>query len=267
MTPAPRRVIALTVAVALSFATLSNAQPGSTPSLPKPVTTQSQDILIFWTMVANWAVAAATVILAFVAVFQEWLRGLFFRPAFRVRGRTEPPDCVWVPMTGPGIRIECVYLRVWIENVGNTTARNVEVYARELRRQRADHQWERVQAFPPMNVVWANAGTIYFPSIPPRMGKHCDICHVVDPQRRGIVPDEENGALNLTDQQTSMTFDLVARPNHKGHIVGPGAYQLDVLVAADNARPHAQTVGITLEGHWYGAETEMLRRGVGLTVS
>ena len=55
-------------------------------------------------------------------------------------------------------------------------------------------------------------------------------------------------------------------PNHKGHIVGPGEYQLDIRIAAENALPINQTVAISLRGTWYPDETTMLRDGVGVTV-
>jgi hypothetical protein len=83
-----------------------------------------------------------------------------------------------------------VYLQLWIKNLGNATARNVEVYAQELRRQRADRSWEPVRAFPPMNLKWANLGYIYFPIIVPEMRKHCDIGHIIDPARRQRMPQE-----------------------------------------------------------------------------
>ena len=72
---------------------------------------------------------------------------------------------------------------------------------------------------------------------------------------------------SLTDfQQTSLAFDLVALPHHKGHIVGPGEYELDVLVAAENARPSKRTINIRLSGTWYSDEAKMLHAGVGVTV-
>jgi len=157
------------------------------------------------------------------------------------------------------------YLRLWVENVGNTTARQVEVYAKELRRKLADGRWQRVDAFPPMNLKWSDVGGLYFARIAAKMGKHCDLGHIVDPARRSVI-NENAARLALNDQQTSLTFDLIAQPNHKGHIIGPGEYELDLLVAADNARPSSHTVTISLPGRWYEDETRMLRDGVGVAV-
>lgn len=221
-----------------------------------------------WGTVADWLVVVGTLVLATVAVFQETIRGWFYHPGFKVSTMTEPPDCVAVPFTAPdGTFIaDSLYLRLWVENVGNATAKNAEVYAKELRRQRADGTWERVGAFPPMNLRWANlSGGIYFPSIAPGMGKHCDVGHIADPARRHLLREDAPG-LALTARQTSLAFDLMVAPNHRGHIIGPGEYQLDILVAAENARPVKRTIVISLRGTWDADEARMLRDGVGVKV-
>jgi hypothetical protein len=48
---------------------------------------------------------------------------------------------------------------------------------------------------------------------------------------------------------------------------GPAArYQLDTLIAAENARPVSRTIGVSLQGTWYADEERMLRGGVGVTI-
>jgi len=220
-----------------------------------------------WGTVADWVVALGTLVVAAVAVFQETIRGWFYRPNLQVSINTQPPHCVAVPFTAPDgtFVADSIYLRVWVENEGNATAKNVEVYAKELRRQRAERTWERVSAFPPMNLRWANLGQIYFPRIAPDMGKHCDVGHITDPSRRNLLR-EDAPRLGLTVQQTSLAFDLMVAPNHRGHIVGPGDYELDIVVAAENARPITRTLQISLRGAWHPDETTMLRDGVGVTI-
>jgi hypothetical protein len=220
-----------------------------------------------WGTVADWLVAFGTLVLAIVAIFQETIRGWVYRPSFRVSTKTEPPDSLAVPFTAIDgtLLAKTVHLRLWVENVGNATAMNVEVYAAELRRQRADGTWERVGRFPPMNLSWSDVGGIYFSRIAPEMGKHCDIAHVTDPARRAAV-GEDAPMLDLTDQQCSLAFNLITRPNHRGHIVGPGKYRLDILVAADNVRPLKKTLEISLQGPWNSDDTKMLRDHVGIAV-
>ena len=107
--------------------------------------------------------------------------------------------------------------------------------------------------------------TIYFPGIAPDMGKHCDIGHITDPARRHCL-GENSPSLGLSDQVTSLALDLMPAPDNKGHIIGPGEYQLDVLVAAENAGPIKLTIAISLKGPWYANEDRMLRDGVGVSV-
>ena len=218
-------------------------------------------------VVTDWIVAGGTLVLAAVAIFQETIRGWFYRPTFSVTTSTEPPHCVSVPVANAlGPLGDLIYLRVWIENTGNAEARNVEVYASELRRLRAVGSWERVEAFPIMNLRWANAGgTMYWPIIVPGMGKHCDVAHITDPARRAALR-EDSPKLSLGADKASMAFDLIAAPNHKGHIVGPGQYQLDILVAAENAMPVMKTLQISLDGKWDPDEATMLRDHVGIRV-
>jgi hypothetical protein len=116
-----------------------------------------------------------------------------------------------------------------------------------------------------MNLKWANVGRIYLSNIAPEMGKHCDVGHIVDPQRRHFL-HKDAPKLALTNQETSLAFDLTVAPNHKGHIIGPGDYQLDILVAAENGRPIKQTITISLKGTWDADETNMLRDGVGVSI-
>ena len=75
---------------------------------------------------AELLVAFGTLVVAAVAVFQETIRACFYQPCFGVSVKTEPPDCVWAPFKQPNGTLVCdsVYLRLWIENKGNATARN-----------------------------------------------------------------------------------------------------------------------------------------------
>ena len=47
-----------------------------------------------------------------------------------------------------------------------------------------------------MNLTRSNLRDIYFPSIAPRMSKHCDVAHIIDPAERAEF-EEENAQLGL----------------------------------------------------------------------
>jgi hypothetical protein len=158
-----------------------------------------------------------------------------------------------------------VFLRLRVNNLGTASAKNVEVYAHSLHRISDQGTAEFVKAFPPMNLKWADtSGSIYIQSIAPNMGRYCDICHVPDPGRR-IEVEKPRYAVPIT--QTTMAFDLQFPPNHKGHVVGPGRYILEIRIAADNCRSIGCRLEIVLEGTWIDDEAKMLRDYVSIRVA
>jgi hypothetical protein len=87
--------------------------------------------------------------------------------------------------------------------------------------------------------------------------------HITDPANRHLLGENAPG---LASDETALAFDIMVTPNHLGHIVGPGEYELDVLIAADNVRPLKKTILISLRGPWYPDETTMLRDDVGISL-
>lgn len=226
--------------------------------------------------VTDWLVGIGTIVLAVVAIFQDHIRGFIYRPKLSTSMKTAPPDCMAVPayVTRPSFAafndpsdspVNALYLRLLIANTGNATALNVEVYAHALNRKKTDGNWEIVTEFPPMNLVWSDVHGTYYPRIVRGMSKHCDIAAIFDPKGLTNILGRPQKA-GLDAAQTSLTFLLVTQPNHKGNVVGPGEYRLDVLVAAENASPIKRSVYITLPGVWHSDQTAMLRNGVGVSV-
>jgi hypothetical protein len=215
-----------------------------------------------WGNYAEWAVAVATILLAFVAVGQDWIRSWWSKPELDVTTTGMPPDCALVPVlnsvTGAYVG-NSVFLRVRVTNVGGATAKYVEVYADALYKINEDSgESTLVSAFPMMNLKWANTpGDIYIRRLAPDLKRHCDVCHVIDPGARTGTADD-SPRLGLTKAQTSMAFDLQTSPNHKEHIRGPGTYVLEIQVAAENRRPIRRRLEIRLDGSWSPEETTML---------
>lgn len=218
---------------------------------------------------AEWFLAAmafGTLLVAGVALFQDRLRQLVWHPNLRVSIIMEPPDCHMITLgTGPGA-IDTFYLRLRVENDGNVVARDVEVYAAELRMLNQSNQWSRLGTFLPMNLLWSHMGQVtHYPLLAPGTARHCDLANVIDPARRaGHL--EENPSLGLSAKQTSMRLNVMVYPNHKGEIVGPGQYQLDIVVAASNGRPRQYSIDLNLSGTWHSNEAQMLTSGVGASV-
>lgn len=218
---------------------------------------------------AAWAAAGATFAAVLVAVFHDQIRAWVWRPKLKVSIRTALPDCCAVPVhnsdTGE-FMADAFYFRLFIENDGRATAKNVEVYAAQLTVQRADGAWEVVEQFPPMNLTWANLPEIIaLPQLTPQTGRHCDLGHVVDPGPRSSLPRWEQPATGLGGV-SCFAFELMAKPNHRPHVVGPGIYRLKIEVSAENARAITSTVAIRLNPKWAKDEATMLREYVGITI-
>ncbi len=112
-----------------------------------------------------------------------------------------------------------------------------------------------------MDLLWSN---IQRPEadISPRVEKHCDIGFVVDPGSGWYNFDPRKG---IPPGAATFTFEVEAKPNHLGHVVGPGTYRLKLLVAAANGARVESTLEIRITGDWFKDEDSTLSdRGVTL---
>jgi hypothetical protein len=114
-----------------------------------------------------------------------------------------------------------------------------------------------------MDLLWSNT---HGPEvdISPDVEKHCDIGFVVDPGSGWYTFDPRKG---IPPGTVTFTFEVVAKPNHQGHIVGPGTYRLKLLVVAANAASVQKVLEIRISGDWLKDEDLMLSdRGVTLRI-
>ena len=234
----------------------------------------------------NWVgvvTAIATFGLFLVALFQDTIRNCLHHPKLEVSITPKPPDCHQIgivmrpnmstmpPTSGAppgtqGIDFLSLYLRLRVKNIGNIAAKDVEVFALSLTREAADGNYRPVETFLPMNLKWSHLHEVFYPQISPGMYRHCDLAHIYDLTGKQTLqlqqPTEYLETENPND--TYLSFDLIVRPNNKGHLVGPGRYQIKIQVAASNCKPIEKTFEINLQGRWYDDEDEMLERGVGV---
>ena len=220
-----------------------------------------------WVLVwSTMALAIVTFILAFVALFQDQLRERMRSPRLDVTIEMSPPDCHMIVVAVSGVTANALYLRLRVWNRGDIPAKDVEVFAAQLRRRDPSQKWQVAGTFLPMNLLWSHMGKMtHLPMLSPGTFKHCDFAHVIDPAKRPTTI-EDNPNLNLTSNQTSMRFDVMVYPNHKGDIVEPGNYELDLVLAGSNCRPTHHVAVIELTGTWHSNEVHMLGSGVGVTI-
>jgi len=214
----------------------------------------------------HWApllAAGATLLAVLVALFRESFFLWWRRPQLTATIRPEPPDCNKSQVRLSTGMVSAYYFRLWVKNIGRSTATGVQVFAAQLQRRHADGTFRREQRFLPMNLRWSHTGVVFSDRIAPQMGQHCEL---------GIV-----FPLNATDPmiirpaklpsgKTHFQLETEVRPFTGNSSLEPGTYLLRVLVAASNATPRAFNLAISVLGDWYDDEAEMLSKGVGVKV-
>ena len=212
---------------------------------------------------AQWFVAFGTILLAIVAVFQDKIRTWVTRPKLRAEISLTPPDChkSFIRDKDGRLVCDCFYFRLRVYNDGNVAANMVEVFVSFLKKKLEDGTFQNVSSFLPMNLIWSHIGKMYFPSISPKMYKHCDLGHIIAPNHRQLIPFERNDKI-VKGNETIFSFDQIVKPHNRGYLIGPGKYILEVVVAAENASPKVQQIEINHTGKWYAGEDEMLKDGI-----
>ena len=179
---------------------------------------------------------------------------------------------VYSPGAGPApvwiASADCYYLRLWIKNEGKTRAEQVQVFASNLFRRNADGQFARIESFMPMNLRWAHCQQrgppeIFAAGISPNMGRHCDRARVVDPEHQESLGEK---LPNVPAGNAMLALELEITPNTNSHLIGPGTYRLELMIAAANCLPIRKTVELTITGQWFAEESRMFTEGLGISV-
>jgi hypothetical protein len=218
---------------------------------------------------ALWVGAILTFLAVFVALLKEELQRLWRRPVLDVSVKTQPPDChigltKYNDSQGSHFLSEgnCYYLRLWVYNKGNLPATNVQVFASRLFQETISKEFIPVNNFLPMNLIWANTkNEIFRNRIAPKMGYHCDLGHIADPRlkyiHRETIPD-------VAEDRTVLSLALEVLPFTLIHLLKPGNYKLELIIAADNCSPVKKVLKIMHSGNWFDDEKEMFQKGVAL---
>ena len=185
-----------------------------------------------------------------------------------------PPDChktSWnLPITVDGRpnstgtdiqKAPCYYFRVKITNTGIIEAQDVQLFAAELRCKSNDGEYEVVGRFTPMRLVWSHIRKATFPRLAPGTFHMCDLAHIIHPRFQKYLA---YGLDDIADTVPLLAFDLEVQPNMKGHLTGPGVYQLTIMVTASRMESKEYTLEINYPGEWFDDEFKMLTDGFGM---
>jgi hypothetical protein len=226
--------------------------------MPEP--NQCLPCAITWAPVAS---AIATWFAVLVALFRETVFLWWRRPRFEVTIRPEPPDCNKSEFQLQTGRMPAYDLRLWVRNVGRSTATRVQVVAAELQRQHADGVFRVERRFLPMNLLWSHTGVVFSDGIAAEMGQHCELGIIYKP---GVIDPQIIPPSNLPAEKTFLQLETEVRPYTGNSSLEPGTYRLQILVAASNAKPKAFTVSLSIVGDWHDDEGQMLSRNIGAKV-
>lgn len=199
----------------------------------------------------------------FLNVFQSWILKPNLKLYYTHKGSA---DAMLLPIMRPKTGVQHLngwvyYFRLRVKNEGRVSAKSVEVYAASLEGDSTDRK------FIPMNLSWSHGRSvepsghrlIYFPSISPKMEKHCDLGHINHPKFRHF---KRASSLGIQPEETDFQFDLMVEPSSLSDVITKGKYRLHLIVAAVNAKPKQSVVEISLSGQWHEQESEMLEHGV-----
>jgi hypothetical protein len=223
---------------------------------------------------AQWVESIGTLIAVItalaIAIFQDRMRSWFARPKLEVSVTNAPPDCLQIPIVrrdGDGNRVteaDSYHLRLKVTNTGNQEAESVEIFAAKLLRRHADGSYEEVRTFIPMNLIWADYRTVFFPAIHPDMYRYCALAHIIDPEKRSEFVGEDKRWPEVPPEKAIVSFETAVKPHTLSYLQPCGHYRLVILVAAVNAKPVEKVIEISLDGTWYNDEQRMFEDGVGV---
>jgi hypothetical protein len=150
----------------------------------------------FWSVatlgnIAQWVGAIGTIAAVLVALFKEWIISLLRGPVLEI----SDIHCILLPVVAKKdlaarVNTKGYFYRFWVENKGKTAANEVQVFVCQLERRIADGTFQREPEFLNVNLLWAHESEAYARRILPRMGKHCDIGHIVDPNHRAAANED-----------------------------------------------------------------------------
>jgi len=237
--------------------------------------------------IAQWSSVGITFFAVLVALFKDDILSIFKKPKLIVSISQTPPDCQKTKLNIPTVTgsyipsgigpqgpvnstiqnvADCYYIRIWIENNGKSTAKRIQVSASKLLKQQADLSFREVEGFIPMDLKWSHSQPgnpeIYAEGISPKMGKHCDLGHIIDPKHRSKFPGED--LPEVSRDKTILSLDIEVQAYTLSHLVPPGVYQLELKVAGDNCAPVTKVLEITIKGEWFEDQKKMFSEAIGI---
>ncbi len=190
----------------------------------------------------------ATFLAVLIALFQENIKRYFDIVRLTLEINLTPPDCHQIDITNEingQFICKCIYLRIRVTNIGDITARNIEILASNLWRIENNTR-TIVKTFLPMNLRWSHTHPTQV-TMPTKSFRFCDL-----------------GPVRLLNNNVILKFDMETQPNPVSggvypNIIFPGKYILEILLSGENVYPEITHWEIAIPDKWSNDEDTMLK--------
>lgn len=217
--------------------------------------------------------AGFTLLAVLVALFKDWFWGKIKKPILDMKFEMQPPYCTKTLTLSPMSPqpFSSYYFRMKIINTGSQTANRVQVYLNKVSKKHPDERYYEERQFQPMNLKWSNPKSqndpeIYASQILPGMGKFCDLGHIFDPTFRQFYLNSPGICIPGDPDPLLFEFELEVQPFTGSHLVKIGEYILELIIAAENAKPMTKKVTLNFYGPWTLVENTMFNNGIGIRI-
>jgi hypothetical protein len=240
-----------------------------------------------WTAIATLVLAGATLILAVLVVFGEWIRGLIFRPDLEIEidnsakyvwsnknwltGEPVQDAIVWsppppppmapprpgepVPHAGAPAQHGLYWVRFGIRNRPgwrSVGGRDIEVFVSDIKTVGASQK----SSFVGFNLKWALQENIVQMGILPGVTKYCDLGRVWHPSGRTRFKPYSR-SYSESEHRTIFEFAAFPQPRNFSWLLEPERYELTLQVGGKNARMKSYPLTLRFPDEWRENEDEM----------
>jgi len=195
-----------------------------------------------WSLVVNVAMAIATFLAVFVALFGKEIRGRFFKPnlTFLHEKKTQEVDNIEYDEGHKNKQIpKQKWLQLSIINKGNTDAKNVVIFFSGIESNVIDDFKSYVSI--PLRTSWINKKAIN--ALPPEIQRKWDLCYI----------KEYNSKLSFKLSATPNALsDIECKySNYDNYITRSPAYFIfELVMIAQNQKPERIKMKVTYDGYY-----------------
>lgn len=184
-------------------------------------------------------------IIAFIAVFGERIKGLFYRPELNLSITSLFPDCNLTTFSS-GQR--AFFFRIAVANNGNVDANNVQLYLNSVKKKSLDGCFSTCNNILPMNLLWSYQDNDPKKSsiaqiISPGMTKYCDFLYTI----------ENTNNCFLCTEVPLLSYGLPT------NWIDKGVYIASISIISSNSESKTFEIQFEYNGFWANNAEEIIK--------